>query len=70
MIKLLLMLPSVQTQINYLTSGTSSSHNRIKSADLANVLIPLPTKNSELYNELLSQAKQYETRNKKINELK
>lgn len=69
-IKLLLMLPSVQTQINYLTSGTSSSHNRIKSADLANVLIPLPVKNSDLYFDLLSKAKDYEKRNKKINELK
>jgi type I restriction-modification system DNA methylase subunit len=69
-IKLLLMLPSVQTQINYLTSGTSSSHNRIKSIDLANVLIPLPIKNSELYNDLFNKAKEYEKRNKKINELK
>lgn len=69
-IKLLLMLPSVQTQINYLTSGTSSSHNRIKSADLAHVLIPLPKQNTKLYEELFAKAKEYERRNKKINELK
>jgi len=69
-IKLLLMIPSVQTQINYLTSGTSSSHNRIKSADLANVLIPLPKKNTKLYDELFAKAKEYERRNKKFNELR
>jgi type I restriction-modification system DNA methylase subunit len=69
-LKLLLMLPSVQTQINYLTSGTSSSHNRIKSADLANVLIPLPKTGTQLYDELFAKAKEYERRNKKMNELK
>lgn len=69
-IKLLLMLPSVQTQINYLTSGTSSSHNRIKSVDLANVQIPLPRKHSKLYDELLTKANEYESRNKKMNELR
>lgn len=69
-IKLLLMLPSVQTQINYLTSGTSSSHNRIKSADLAQVLIPLPKAKTKLYDELLLKAKEYEKRNKTINQLK
>jgi hypothetical protein len=69
-IKLLLMLPSVQTQINYLTSGTSSSHNRIKSIHLEDVLIPLPRKNTKLYDELLSKAKEYERRNKKMNDLR
>jgi type I restriction-modification system DNA methylase subunit len=69
-IKLLLMLPTVQTQINYLTSGTSSSHNRIKAVDLANVQIPLPRKHSKLYNELLAKANEYEMRNKKMNELR
>jgi predicted nuclease with TOPRIM domain len=53
-----------------LTSGTSSSHNRIKSADLANVLIPLPKAKTKLYEELFAKAKEYERRNKKINELK
>jgi len=69
-LKLLLMLPSVQTQINYLTSGTSSSHNRIKAADLANVLIPMPRKKSKLYEELFAKAKEYENRNIMINNLK
>jgi type I restriction-modification system DNA methylase subunit len=69
-IKLLLMLPSVQTQINYLTSGTSSSHNRIKSIHLGEVQIPIPRKNTKLYDELLFKAKEYERRNKKMNELR
>jgi type I restriction-modification system DNA methylase subunit len=69
-IKLLLMLPSVQTQINYLTSGTSSSHNRIKSIHLGDVLIPLPRRDTKLYHELLAKAKEYERKNKKINELR
>ena len=69
-LKLLLMLPSVQTQINYLTSGSSSSHNRIKSADLSNVLIPMPRKNTKLYDELFTKAREYEVRNIKINDLK
>jgi hypothetical protein len=37
----------VQDQIRYLTSGTSSSHNRIKDAELADVLIPMPPADSE-----------------------
>lgn len=69
-IKLLLMLPSVQTQITHLTSGTSSSHNRIKSKDLANILIPLPRKNSKAYKELVAKAKEYENKNKTVHHLK
>jgi type I restriction-modification system DNA methylase subunit len=69
-IKLLLMSPSVQTQINCLTSGTSSSHNRIKSADLANVLIPMPMKKTALYKQLLDQAAEYEQKNKRLNKLR
>ena len=48
-LRALLMLPSVQLQINQLTSGTSSSHNRIKSQELAKVLIPIPRKNSKKF---------------------
>lgn len=69
-LKLLLMLPSVQTQINYLTSGTSSSHNRIKSADLSNVLIPFPKRGTKLYDNLFKEATEYEKRNIRINDLK
>ncbi|MEM0941562.1 MAG: N-6 DNA methylase [Bacteroidota bacterium] len=45
-LRALLMLPSVQLQINQLTSGTSSSHSRIKTQELAKVLIPIPNKKS------------------------
>lgn len=45
-LKVLLSLPMVQEQIVNLTSGTSSSHNRIKSKDLANVVIPVPDEKS------------------------
>ena len=48
-LRALLMLPSVQLQINRLTSGTSSSHNRIKTQELGKVLIPMPGKRSSKY---------------------
>lgn len=38
----LLLTEPVQSQIRNLTSGTSASHNRIRTADLASVLIPMP----------------------------
>ncbi len=69
-IKLLLMLPSVQAQINTTTSGTSSSHNRIKSKDLANILIPVPKKGSILYDSLFEKANLYEQKNKQFSELR
>lgn len=44
----LLQEPLVQNQLQSLTSGTSSSHNRIKTDDLLKVTIPIPfTKESE-----------------------
>ena len=48
-LRALLMLPSVQLQIIRLTSGTSSSHNRIRTHELGKVLIPIPTKKSARY---------------------
>jgi type I restriction-modification system DNA methylase subunit len=39
---LLLRSDAVQAQIRTLTSGTSSSHNRIKDRDLATIVIPVP----------------------------
>lgn len=69
-LKLLLMLPSVQKQINSLTSGTSSSHNRIKSKDLSEVLIPLPKIGTPLYKNLLGKAELYEQKNRAFNEIK
>lgn len=44
----LLLSKTVQGQIKSLTSGTSASHNRIRTKELASVLIPIPSKNSNL----------------------
>ena len=38
----LLKTKNVMSQIENLTSGTSSSHNRIKREQLADILIPIP----------------------------
>jgi hypothetical protein len=38
----LLLTDVVQSQIRSLTSGTSASHNRIRTSELASVLIPIP----------------------------
>ena len=48
-LKLLLLLPSVQTQIRNSTSGTSSSHNRIKTNELRILLFQCPKGHSILY---------------------
>ncbi|TAE70268.1 MAG: SAM-dependent DNA methyltransferase [Bacteroidetes bacterium] len=69
-LKLLLMLPYVQTQINATTSGTSSSHNRIKAQDLGNILIPLPQKNTKKYENLVHKALIYEQKDKQFNHLR
>lgn len=51
-----LVSPAVQTQIECLTSGTSSSHNRIKDTELAEVLIPVPAEGNGLGHEIGSIA--------------
>ncbi|NKB17675.1 MAG: hypothetical protein HC770_05595 [Pseudanabaena sp. CRU_2_10] len=63
-LKLLLSLPSVQMQINSLTAGTSSSHNRIKTADLANILLPLPKPHTSLYADWMTKVREYEQKEK------
>ncbi len=67
-IRALLMLPSVQLQISQLTSGTSSSHNRIKSQELSKVLIPIPKSRSAKFKTfkalLEKEAKDHELINK------
>jgi hypothetical protein len=42
MLAFLLLSASVQSQIQSLTSGTSASHNRVKTRYLADVLLPIP----------------------------
>jgi type I restriction-modification system DNA methylase subunit len=68
-IKLLLMLPSIQLQIQSLTSGTSSSHNRIKTSDLEKVLIPVPKVGSISYIKFIKELELYESKIIKFNEL-
>ena len=68
-IKLLLMLPTVQLQIQSLTSGTSSSHNRIKTSDLEGILIPIPKTNSILHKNFVKELEVYESKIIRFNEL-
>jgi len=60
--ELLLLLRStpVQAQIRTLTSGTSSSHNRIKDRDLATVVIPVPKPGTVAAMELADAAAKLE----------
>lgn len=53
----LLQSQVVQNQIQSLTSGTSASHNRVRSSDLATVLVPIARKGSvraDRFNEVLA----------------
>lgn len=68
-IKLLLMLPSVKTQILSLTSGTSSSHNRIKTKELESILIPYPKENTRLHETFSKKLEVYEKKIKSFNKL-
>ncbi len=65
LLKQLLLAPVVQKQILSLTSGTSSSHNRIKEAELMNVRIPWPKSGSQTEKDLLVIAKKIEDTEKK-----
>ncbi|WP_238881765.1 N-6 DNA methylase [Clostridium sp. YIM B02551] len=44
----ILKLPYVKQQVENLTSGTSSSHNRIKTEQLGQILIPLPKNGTDI----------------------
>ena len=57
----LLLTDAVQSQIRSLTSGTSASHNRIRSAELASVLVPIPTQGSSKEARLKVLASEYRT---------
>lgn len=48
----ILTLESVRNQIECLTTGTSSSHNRIKDTQLAEIVIPFPDLESNAFKEL------------------
>lgn len=60
MLAYILQTPGVQSQIHSFTSGTSSSHNRIRTSDLGQVLIPIPkfgTNKAETVNDLSNKYK-------------
>ena len=50
----------VQAQIQSLTSGTSASHNRIRTTELAQVLIPVPRSGTQQESELQRCSERYE----------
>lgn len=55
----LLLSNVVQTQVRSLTSGTSASHNRVRSSELGTVLIPVPRAGSVKATHLADLASQY-----------
>jgi hypothetical protein len=60
MIAFLLLSQVAQTQIQSLTSGTSASHNRVKTKDLAQVSLPIPRSGSESAKKLRRKLMQYQ----------
>jgi type I restriction-modification system DNA methylase subunit len=65
-IAFLLLSPAVQKQVQALTSGTSSSHNRIKTKDLAGVRIAIPRQGTKSANLLRRQVSEYQSALRKI----
>ena len=55
----LLLTRLVQDQVKSLTSGTSASHNRIKTKELAKVKIPLPISGTSAEKNLYKIVKDY-----------
>lgn len=58
-IMMLLLSPLAQKQIQFLTSGTSSSHNRIKTKELKKVVLPVPKSGTATYDEFKSVVNEY-----------
>jgi len=58
-IAFLLNTEYAQRQIRSLTSGTSASHNRIKTRDLAQVLLPVPLKSSKSGRKVRESVRRY-----------
>jgi len=59
LIAFLLLSAPVHSQIKSLTSGTSASHNRIKTDDLAKVLLPIPKAGTEYEGEIWALIRDY-----------
>ena len=73
----LLRTENVQNQIEHLTSGTSSSHSRIKQEQLAEIMIPVPKSKQKMleYKQANEQIKKsidmiYEAKNNIKKQLK
>jgi type I restriction-modification system DNA methylase subunit len=66
-IMMLLLSPTVQEQIRHLTSGTSSSHNRIKTQELRKVLLPIPKNGTETFQEFMKIVQEYREHIKTLN---
>jgi hypothetical protein len=60
LIAFLLLSQSAQTQIQSLTSGTSASHNRIKTKDLGRVSLPVPRSGTETAKKLKRKLASYQ----------
>ena len=58
-IMMLLLSSLVQEQIQFLTSGTSSSHNRIKTKELKQVLLPIPKEGTDTLIDLKKTARKF-----------
>lgn len=73
----ILKLPYVKQQVENLTSGTSSSHNRIKTEQLSEILIPLPKENTNMegiYNMVANEIEEsiklkYKAQNKLLSQI-
>lgn len=73
----ILKLPYVKQQVENLTSGTSSSHNRIKTEQLSQILIPLPKHGTNIekkYNIIASKIEEsiklkYNAQNNLLNQI-
>ena len=59
LISFLLLSETVQNQIKNLTSGTSASHNRIKTNELSNVMLPVPKVGTAYEKKLQLAIKEY-----------
>lgn len=55
----MILSDSVHSQIKSLTSGTSASHNRIRTDDLAKVLLPVPKAGTEYEDEIMALTREY-----------
>lgn len=60
LIAYLLLSQLVQSQVQSLTSGTSASHNRVKTRDLAQVSLPIPRAGTEAEKRLKEKVAQYQ----------